>query len=103
MSCLGRIRSEFCTRRSQPKRPLRAPKDPQGRERPPTSLPRPANPLHGLPAGALLALFKLAYEQGQEVWDRLFGQVLIEPPQAEPEPGKNIGVHRRAVGAALQP
>jgi hypothetical protein len=57
----------------------------------------------GSAAGTLLAVFKLAYEQGEELWDRLFGQVLIEPPQAKPEPRKDIGVHRRAAGAAVQP
>ena len=57
----------------------------------------------GSAVGALLAVFQLAYEQGEELWDRLLGQVLIEPTQAKPEVGKDIGVHRRAAGAAVQP
>src|SRR5215218_6473219 len=50
---------------------------------------------------ALLADFKLANKQGEEVRDRLFGQVLIEPTQAKPEVRKDTGVHPRAAGAAL--
>jgi hypothetical protein len=56
----------------------------------------------GSAVGALLVVFKLANEQGEEVRDRLFGQVLIERTQAKPKPGKDVGVHRRASGAAVQ-
>jgi len=35
-------------------------------------------PVRRSAAGALLAFFKLTYEQGEELRDRLFGQVLIE-------------------------